>query len=111
MTLAVPAMVGGALALWAQIDPATELIRSGYTQLGAVAILLVGGWWEIREANKRTAMERAQRIAEVAQERAERKEAEARERKQAEVVIPALLEANRALDLVTRIVDRGQTRT
>lgn len=115
MTGEVLAAVGAALA---QADPGTELIRSGYAQLGAVAILLAFGWWEIRQANKRTDAERVQRIAEVAAERArtelertERKEAEARERRQAEVVLPALQEANRALEMVTRLTERpGPTR-
>lgn len=96
MTREVLAAVG---RLWAQSDPGTELIRSGYAQLGAVAILLAFGWWEIRQANKRTEVERT-----------ERKEAEARERKQAEVVLPALQEANRALEMVARLADRGTTR-
>lgn len=107
-------------AVWlvAQAEPSTDLLRSGYAQLGAVAILLAFGWWEIRQANKRTESEREQRIAEVAlerarteQERTERKESEARERRQAEVVLPALQEANRAMDTVTRMVERGQSRT
>lgn len=117
MTAAVLAAVGSAM-VWSQVDPGTDLLRSGYAQLGAVAILLAFGWWEIRQANKRTDAEREQRIAEVAQERArteqeraERKESEARERRQAEVVLPALQEANRALDSVNRMVERGQSRT
>ncbi len=85
--------------LWAQADPAAELIRSGYAQLGFLGLLLAGAWWEIRQANKRTETERA-----------ERKEAEARERKLAESALPALIEANRALDMVSRLADRGTTR-
>ncbi len=77
--------------------------------MGFLALLLAGGWWEIRQANKRTEAEKSQRIAEVAQERAERKEAEARERKQSEAVFPALQEANRALEMVARMVERGST--
>lgn len=100
----IPAVLVG---LWAQADPSGDLIRSGYAQLGAVAILLAFGWWEIRQANKRTDEERQLRIAEVAQERAERREAEARERKLAEVVLPALHEANRALEMTARLTDRG----
>lgn len=102
---------------WAQAEPAQDLIRSGYAQIGFLAILLAFGWWEIRQANKRTDAEREQRTADVAAERArteleraERKEAEARERRQAEVVLPALQEANRALEMVTRLTDRGPTR-
>ncbi len=106
MTAEVLEAVGN---LWAQADPAADLIRSGYAQLGFLALLLAGGWWEIRQANKRTEAEREQRIAEVAQERAERKEAEARERKQGEAVFPALQEANRALEMVARMVERGST--
>lgn len=111
MTGAVLAAAWMGLTHWAQGDPATDLIQSGYAQLGFLALLMAGGWWEIRQANKRTDAEREQRIAEVAaervrteQERAERKEAEARERKQAEVAFPALQEANRALEMVARMV-------
>lgn len=95
----------------AQVDPTTELIRSGYAQLGFLALLIAGLVWEIRQANRRTDAEREQRIADVAAERArteleraERKEAEARERKQGEVAFPALQEANRALEMVARMV-------
>lgn len=118
MTGAVLAEVGATLAgWWAQAEPAQDLIRSGYAQIGFLALLLAGGWWEIRQANKRTDAEREQRIKEVAEERArteqerERaREAEARERKSAEAVFPALHEANRALEMVTRLTDRGPTR-
>lgn len=99
MMAAVTGAAWTALARWAQADPAADLIRSGYAQLGFLALLLAGGWWEIRQANKRTETERT-----------ERKEAEARERKQAEVVLPALVEANRALDMVSRLTDRGTPR-
>lgn len=116
MTTAVLAAVWAGLGLWAQTDPPTDLIRSGYAQLGFLALLLAGGWWEIRMANKRTDAEREQRIKEVADERArtelerERaREAEARERKSAEAAFPALHEANRALEMVARMVDRGTT--
>jgi hypothetical protein len=99
MTAAVLSAVGGVLTRWAQADPAADLIRSGYAQLGFLALLLAGGWWEIRQANKRTE-----------QERVERKEAEARERKQAEVVLPALQEANRALEMMARLTERETPR-
>ena len=45
------------------------------------------------------------------QERAERREAESRERKLAETALPALQEANRAMDMLARLVERGTTRT
>lgn len=96
---AILAAVLRVLPHWAQADPAADLIRSGYAQLGFLALLLAGGWWEIRQANKRTETERT-----------ERKEAEARERKLAEGALPALVEANRALEMVARIIDRGTTK-
>lgn len=80
-------------------------------QLGAIALLLWFGNRMLDQANKRTEAERAQRIADVGVERTERKEAEARERQLAATALPALQEANRALEMVTRLVERGQTQT
>lgn len=50
----VRAAVGPLIQRWAQAEPATDLIRSGYAQLGFLALLLAGGWWAIKQADKRT---------------------------------------------------------
>ncbi len=66
MTAAVLEAVGN---LWAQADPGSDLIRSAYPQLGAIALLLAFGWWAIKQADKRTL---------AAEKRAESAEADAR---------------------------------
>lgn len=51
------ALLGGmpALVLWAQDQgPGTDLVRSGYAQVGFLALLLAGGVWVIKQADKRT---------------------------------------------------------
>lgn len=56
MTQAVLAALGPVVwrALLGQADPAaTDLIRSGYAQLGFLGLLLAGGWWAIRTEQKR----------------------------------------------------------
>lgn len=80
--------------------------------LGTYALAMIvgaGGVYRFQVLHERKQTE-AERLR-TEQERAERKEAEARERKLAEVVLPALQEANRAMDLWGRMVERGQTRT
>ncbi len=71
--------------------------------VGAGAVYKFGVLYE----RSQTALERAR--TEV--ERGERKEAESRERKLAEAALPALQEANRAMDLWGRMVERGQSKT
>ena len=114
MTLAVLAAVGplGAVILWAQADPATDLIRSGYAQLGFLALLLAGGVWAIRQADKRTLATEAmwkERLAEanartaVAEKRAETAEADGRVIRDAfikEVVPTMTLQNARSEDLL-----------
>lgn len=105
--LAAAASLQG-VAIWAQVEPEGWLLTA-IPQLGAIALLLWFGNRMLDQANQRTEAERAQRIADVAMERTERREAEARERQLAASSLPALQEANRALDMVTRLVERGQT--
>ena len=114
MTLAVLAAVGpiGAVVLWAQVDPATDLIRSGYAQLGFLALLLGGGVWAIRQADKRTLAVEAlwrERLAEAdartaaAEERARAAEADGRVVRDAfiEQVVPVMTMQNvRSEDLL-----------
>lgn len=51
----VGAVVSGTPAVVLLADePATDLIRSGYAQLGFLALLLAGGVWVIKQADKRT---------------------------------------------------------
>jgi hypothetical protein len=80
--------------------------------LGTYALALIAGYvgcfkMQVTHERQQTEAERAR----TDQERTERKEAEARERKLAEVVLPALQEANRAMDLWGRMVERGTTKT
>ncbi len=80
--------------------------------LGTYALAMIVGAggvyrFQVLHERKQTAMERVR----TEQERVERREAEARERKLAEAALPALQEANRAMDLWGRMVERGQTRT
>jgi uncharacterized protein HemX len=80
--------------------------------LGTYALAMIvgaGGVYRFQVLHERKQTEQERLRTEV--ERGERKEAEARERKLAEVVLPALQEANRAMDLWGRMVERGQTRT
>jgi hypothetical protein len=80
--------------------------------LGTYALAMIvgaGAVYRFQVLHERT--QTAQERTRTEQERAERKEAEARERKLAEVVLPALQEANRAMDLWGRMVERGQQRT
>jgi uncharacterized protein HemX len=80
--------------------------------LGTYALAMIvgaGGVYRFQVLHERRQTEQERERTET--ERVERKEAEARERKLAEVVLPALQEANRAMDLWGRMVERGQTRT
>ncbi len=49
--LVLTARLGGTFG---QIDPTSDLVRSGYAQIGFLALLLAGGVWAIRQAEKRT---------------------------------------------------------
>lgn len=114
MTSAVLAVFGPfrAMFLWAQVDPATDLIRSGYAQLGFLALLLGGGVWAIRQADKRTLATEAmwkERLAEAnartaaAEKRAETAEADGRVVRDAfiEQVVPVMTMQNvRSEDLL-----------
>jgi regulator of protease activity HflC (stomatin/prohibitin superfamily) len=77
----------GMVGFWAQVDPASDLIRSGYAQMGAFALLLGFGWWAIKQADKRTtaavdacreAVARADARTAAAEKRAETAEADSR---------------------------------
>lgn len=80
-------LVGGmpALVLLADQDPATDLVRSGYAQLGFLALLLAGGVWVIKQADKRTT---------VAQETCKAQVAEANARTEVERQARLLAEAD-----------------
>lgn len=87
MTSAVLTAVWRVVGCWAQVDPGVELIRSGYAQMGAFALLLAFGWWAIKQADKRTAtaveagqksVERADARTAAAEKRAETAEADSR---------------------------------
>ncbi len=105
MTVAVLA------AAWLMAD-ASQPGWGDLAVLGTYALAMIVGAggvyrFQVLHERKQTALERER----TEQERAERREAEARERKLAEAALPALQEANRAMDLWGRMVERGQSRT
>lgn len=131
MTVVVLTALGplGAALYWAQADPATDLIRSGYAQLGFLALLLAGGWWVIRQSDKRAAAsEKAWREllseanARTAEERTKREAAEADSRAVRDVfireVVPTMTlhtarfeQAIEGLERVVGVVERVMTST
>lgn len=75
--------------------------------LGTYALAMIVGAtgvyrFQVIHERKQTDLERVR----TEQERAERREAESRERKLAEAALPALQEANRAMEQMTRMLDR-----
>lgn len=98
-------------AVWLAVD-AVQPGWGDLAVLGTYALAMIVGYGaayklSVLPEREQTKLERAR----TEQERTERKEAEARERKLGEVVLPALQEANRAMDLWGRMVAGGQPKT